>query len=139
MIVLDTTVVSEGLREVPDPSVMRWLESIPHHRRRITAITVGELLQGVFMLPDGVRRERLHLGVEGVLASLASQVLDVDSRSAPYFADIRASRRREGRPIEPSDAWIAAVCRRHDVPLATRNVKDFDGTGIAVINPWQPT
>lgn len=60
----------------------------------------------------------------------------MDARTAPYFADIVTKRDRESRPIGVMDAWIAAVCRRHDVPLATRNVRDFDGTGIDVINPW---
>ncbi|KGN36080.1 type II toxin-antitoxin system VapC family toxin [Knoellia subterranea] len=138
MIVLDTNLVSEVLRSEPNPGVVDWLRGVPHPVRRLSAITVGELLQGVFVLPEGRRRDQVHAGVEGVLLTFSGKVLDVDARSAPYFAEIRARRRHTGRPIRTADAWIAAVCRRWDVPLATRNVKDFEGTGIAVINPWEP-
>lgn len=136
MIILDTNVLSETLRPVPDPLVVNWLVALPHRLRRITVITAGELLQGVFALPDGRRRAELHEGVEGVLETFQGKVLDVDARAAPYFGDIGTTRAKAGRPIGPMDAWIAAVCRCHDAPLATRNVSDFDGTGIAVINPW---
>lgn len=57
-----------------------------------------------------------------------------DARCAHHYADIVTRRVAAGRPIDARDA----VCRRHDVPLVTRNVKDFEGTGIAVINPWEP-
>lgn len=134
--VLDTNVLSELLCPVPDERVVGWLAQLPHGQRCITVITAAELLQGVFVLPLGRRREQLNEAVEGVLATFRGGVLEADQRSAPYFADIRATRRRLGRPIGSMDAWIAAICRRHDVPLVTRNVKDFEGAGIAVINPW---
>lgn len=136
MIVLDTNVLSELLQPVPDGRVVEWLLELPHRQRRITVITAAELLQGVLVLPQGRRREQLNEAVENVLATFRGGVLDADQRAAPYFADIRATRRRLGRPIGSMDAWIAAICRRHDVPLLTRNVTDFQGTGIAVINPW---
>lgn len=138
MIVLDTNVVSEAMRPDPDGRVVEWMDSMPWRHLRITVITVGELVQGAFQLPRGHRRDVLEERIDAALMTYDGRVLDVDARTAPYFATIRASRRRAGRPVGISDAWIAAVCRRHDVPLATRNVKDFEGTGIAVINPWEP-
>ncbi|EAP99315.1 plasmid stability protein StbB [Janibacter sp. HTCC2649] len=138
MIVLDTNVVSETMRADPDGRVAEWMDTVPWRQTHITVITVGELLQGAFQLPDGRRRDALEAEIDAALMTFDGRVLDVDARTAPYFATIRASRRRAGRPIGISDAWIAAVCRRHDVPLLTRNVTDFEGTGIAVINPWEP-
>ncbi|WP_353953588.1 type II toxin-antitoxin system VapC family toxin [Knoellia sp. S7-12] len=139
MIVLDTNVLSETLQPAPDERVVEWLLELPHRHRRITVITAAELLQGVFVLPQGQRRDHLHEAVDSVLATFRGGVLDADTRTAPYFADIRATRRRLGRPIGAMDAWIAAICRRHDVPLATRNIRDFEDTGIAVMNPWVGT
>lgn len=136
MIVLDTNVVSEAMKPAPDPGVMSWLTSVPMSSVRLTVVTVAELLKGVFQLPEGHRRDAVQEHVEIVLAAYNGKLLDVDARTAPYFADIVTKRDREGRPIGVMDAWIAAVCRLHDVPLVTRNVKDFEGTGIAVINPW---
>lgn len=138
MIILDTNVVSEAVRPEPDGTVLAWLESVPWRRSRITLMTVAELLEGAFRMPAGRRRDAVQEHVDSLLMTYDGRVLGVDPRTAPYFAEIRASRRRHGRPIDVSDAWIAAACRRHDVPLATRHVKDFEGTGIAVINPWDP-
>ncbi|KGN32491.1 plasmid stability protein StbB [Knoellia sinensis KCTC 19936] len=138
MIVLDTDVLSEMLQPAPDEGVVTWLLNLPHQHRRITVVTAAELLQGVSRTAQARRRDQLHGAVEGILETFHGRILEADLRSAPYFADIRATRRRLGRPIGSMDAWIAAICRRHDVPLATRNVKDFDGTGIAVVNPWEP-
>lgn len=136
MIVLDTNVVSEGLRPSPDKHVSAWLDTIELSKVRISVVTAAEMLKGVFLLPHGRRREDLQERVDTALAFYNGRVLGIDSREAPYFADIMGSRARSGRPIGSMDAWIAATCRRHDVPLVTRNVKDFEGTGIAVINPW---
>ncbi|MFC7488982.1 type II toxin-antitoxin system VapC family toxin [Knoellia sp. CPCC 206453] len=137
MIILDTNVVSETMRPEPDGNVLAWLESMPWRLSHITVMTVAELLEGVFRMPAGRRRDAVQEQVDSLLMTYDGRVLGVDPRTAPYFAEIRASRRRHGRPIDVPDAWIAAACRRHDVPLVTRNVKDFEGTGIAVINPWE--
>lgn len=138
MIVLDTNVVSEAMKPAPDPCVMWWLPSVPAASVRLTVVTVAELLKGVFQLPEGRRRDSVQERVDLALAAYNGKLLDMDARTAPYFADIVAKRDREGRPIGVMDAWIAAVCRRHDAPLVSRNVQDFEGTGIAVINPWEP-
>jgi predicted nucleic acid-binding protein len=57
-------------------------------------------------------------------------------RPAKHYAAIASSRERAGKPIAGFDALIAAVCRCHSAALLTRNVTDFDGTGIEVIDPW---
>ena len=43
-----------------------------------------------------------------------------------------------GRPISMADAQIASICRKLRATLATRNIRDFDNTGIDVIDPWNP-
>lgn len=136
MIVLDTNVVSEAMKPAPDPGVAAWLTTVPMSSVRLTVVTVAELLEGVFRLPEGSRRDTVQEHVDRALAAYDGKLLDADARTAPYFADIVTKREHMGRPIGAMDAWIAAVCRRHDVPLVTRNVKDFESTGIAVINPW---
>lgn len=138
MIVLDTNIVSEAMRPDPDPSVVSWLASVPMSSVRLTVVTVAELLKGVFQLPQGRRRDSVQERVDLALAAYDGKLLDLDARTAPYFADIVTKRERMGRPIGVMDAWVAAACRRHDVPLVTRKIKDFEGTGIAVINPWDP-
>lgn len=137
MIVLDTNVVSEVLGSRPDPRVVAWLDEQPPDQVFTTAITVAELLSGVALLPHGARRAALGVRVARFLTGpMEGKVLDFDSDAALEYADVRRVRRDLGRPIDPLDAQIAAIARARGGTVATRNVRDFDGTGAAVENPW---
>ncbi len=103
-----------------------------------TAITEAELLYGIALLPDGRRRKGLTSFVDLMFAEeLAGRVIPFDSAAAREYADIAASRRRAGRPVPDADTQIAAIVRSRGATLATRNVSDFAGCGIAVVNPWE--
>jgi predicted nucleic acid-binding protein len=117
MIVLDTNVLSEALRPVPEPSVLDWLADQPSASLFTTAVTRGEILYGIRLLADGKRRKGLW-------------------DAADMYADIAASRRIAGKPISQFDAMIAAMARSRGAILATRNVKNFESCGIEVVNPW---
>ena len=139
MIVLDTNVVSELKRTEPHASVVGWVDSQPADRLFITAITVAELFYGVTRLADGRRKRELAGIIEAVVeADFAERVVSFDDVAARHYADIAAGRERAGRPISMVDAQIAAICRSHAAIVATRNVGDFAGTGVAVLNPWEP-
>ncbi|AKU16713.1 type II toxin-antitoxin system VapC family toxin [Luteipulveratus mongoliensis] len=138
MIVLDANVVSEMVRDAPDPRVLEWLDGIRASQACVTAVVLAELSAGVAVLPAGTRRDQLQSSLHRVLAGLSGHVIPFDEASASEYADVFASRRRMGRPASVLDAQIAATCRAHRLPLATRNVKDFEGLGLGLINPWQP-
>ena len=138
MIVLDTNVISELSRRVPDPGVLSWLDSLAVSDVATTAITAAELRYGVARLPDGHRKRELTVMVEGILTEdFHGRVLPFDERSSVQYADIVTGRERVGRPIGVADAQIAAVCRDLNAILATRNTADFEETGIELINPWE--
>jgi predicted nucleic acid-binding protein len=65
-------------------------------------------------------------------------MLPFDERAAVPYADIVTGRERIGRPIGVADAQIAAICRDLGATLATRNIPDFEETGIELVNPWEP-
>jgi predicted nucleic acid-binding protein len=137
MIVLDTNVLSEALRPVPEPSVLDWLADQSRASLFTTAVTRGEILYGIRLLSDGKRRQGLWDAVSKMFyEDFADHVLSFDSDAADMFAEIAASRRIAGKPISQFDAMIAAMARSRGAILATRNVKDFDDCGIDVINPW---
>lgn len=139
MIVLDTNVLSELIRNRPSARVVEWVDSRDPGALAITAITVGELLYGVARLDDGVRKARLQAGVRALVQEdFADRVLAFDAAAAERYADIVADRERRGRPVSAADAQIAAICRSNDATLATRNIRDFDATGIEVVDPWAP-
>ena len=138
MIVLDTNVISELSRRVPDPGVLSWLDSLAVSDVATTAITAAELRYGVARLPDGRRKRELTGMIEGILTEdFHGRILPFDERSSVQYADIVAGRGRVGRPIGVADAQIAAVCRDLNAILATRNPADFEETGIELINPWE--
>ena len=66
----------------------------------------------------------------------AEQVLPFDNAAAEQYALVVSQRDALGLPVDGFDAQIAAICRAHRAALATRNLRDFDKTGIEVINPW---
>jgi toxin FitB len=138
MIVLDTNVLSEVLRPVPEPSVLRWLASQSRGSLFTTTITRGEVLYGIRLLTDGKRRRGLWDAAQKIFSEdLADQVLSFDSDAADMYAEIAASRRTAGKPISQFDAMIVAMARSRGATLATRNVKDFEDCGVDVIDPWK--
>jgi len=137
MIVLDTNVLSETLRPVPEPSVLDWLANQPRASLFITTITRGEILYGIRLLSDGKRRRGLWDAAKKIFdEDFADQVLSFDGDAADMYAEIAASRRTAGKPISQFDAMIVAMARSRGAGLATRNVKDFENCGVDVVNPW---
>ena len=138
MIVLDTNVLSEGLRPRPSGNVLRWMQSEPITTLFTTAITEAELFFGAALLPAGRRRQALEGVITQLLATrFEERILSFDSAAAREFADIAASRRRIGRPIGEADGRIAAIARSRGAALATRNVGDFVNCGIDLIDPCE--
>ncbi len=137
MILLDTNILSELMRPAPGKGVEQWLADQPDASVFISAITEAELRYGVALLPAGKRRTTLAAVIEDMLGEdFTGRILPFDSAAAVAFAEIAATRRQAGRPIAQADAQIAAIARSRGAALATRNVPDFEGCGIDVVNPW---
>lgn len=135
MIVLDTDVVSEPLRSTPSLQVLAWLGENSGDLA-ITAVTVGEMLRGVRMLPHGRRREGLAGAVERLLGDHGDRVLPYDDRAARMYAALQEDRRTSGRPLGTEDGMIAAIARVHGAGVATRNTRDFEDLGLDLVDPW---
>jgi toxin FitB len=137
MIILDTNVISELMRTTPATAVVHWANGRPATSLYLTSITQAEILHGIQLLPRGKRRDTLATAAAAVFEhNFAGRVLPFGSDAAIAYAGIAAARRRAGRPISVFDAQIAAIARAHDADLATRNVDDFEGCGVDVIDPW---
>jgi predicted nucleic acid-binding protein len=137
MILLDTNVISELMRADPAPDVLDWFGRQDATGLFISAITEAELRTGVAILPAGQRRDGLQAALDDMLdKDFLDRILPFNSPAARAYADIAVRRRAAGRPISDADCQIAAIARSVGAPVATRNVKDFDGCRIVVINPW---
>lgn len=137
MILLDTNVVSELMKSAPEPAVLAWIDAIPAATVFVSAITRAEILYGIALVPDGKRRDRLEQAAHTAFETyFRGRVLPFDSEAADAFAQLAAGRRQAGRPISQPDAQIAAIARSRGAELATRNVPDFEGCGVEIVNPW---
>ncbi len=137
MMVLDTNVVSELMRPRPSPVVEQWVRGETSDELYTTAVTVAEIGYGIERLPDGARKTLLAATAQQLFSTFSDHVLAFDAAAAGIYGAIVSGRDQAGAPIDGFDAQIAAICRVHGASLATRNVKDFDRTGINVIDPWK--
>lgn len=138
MIILDTNVISEAMKNTPNTQVLAWIAEQPTASLFTTTLSQAEILYGIELLTNGRRRADLLAAAHPVFdVDFAGRVLPFDSDAAVAFSYIAAERKNAGHPISHIDAMIAAVARSRGARLATRNVPDFTDCGIAVINPWE--
>jgi toxin FitB len=136
MILVDTNVWSETMRPTPDPAVVSWLRTRSHDAA-ISTITIGELLTGLALLPDGRRKDFLTVHIEGLITRARDRSYTYDEQAARALPTIMAARKRIGREVsKPVDAMIAAVAASRGMAIATRNISDFAGMGVELIDPW---
>lgn len=134
---LDTNVLSELLRAVPEPRVLEWFAAQPSETLLVSAVTQAEMMLGAKLMPAGKRRVALQAALSAMFSDdFAGRVLPFDSAAVAAYVDIVSARRVAGRPISQFDAQIAAIAFQSGARLATRNVDDFESCGIAVVNPW---
>jgi predicted nucleic acid-binding protein len=138
MILVDTNVVSELMRPAPAPAVLAWFATQAAADLFLSAVSEAELRAGAACLPAGRRRDALTAAIDAMVAEdFAGRLLAFDSPAARSYALIAAARRAAGQPIAQADCQIAATAHAHGAAVATRNVADFLGCGIAVIDPWK--
>lgn len=136
MIILDTNVVSEPLKPKPDAAVLAWLDRQAPETLYLTSITLSELQAGIEILPAGKRRTALQGVTSELITRFDGRILSFDHDSAYAFGRAFAGTQKAGDPIHFGDCAIAAIAITHGFALATRNVRDYKGAGIELINPW---
>jgi predicted nucleic acid-binding protein len=136
MIILDTNVVSETQRAMPDARVLAWLDAQSAESLFLTSITLAEMRFGVAVLPEGKRRTKLTALIDRVAELYAGRILPFEHGSAQPYAELMARSRAAGRALGLPDAYIAAIAAQHGFEVATRDAAAFEAAGVAVINPW---
>jgi hypothetical protein len=138
MIILDTNVVSDSSHLRSHPSVQDWLSRQRQTDLFICTPVVAELSYGIERLPTGTRRSFL----EEWLARLENEgfpnrVLTFDRRAAHEFGKVLHLRTTKGRPIKTMDALIASIAKAEGAAVATRDIADFTGLGLELVNPFE--
>ena len=134
---LDTNVLSELIRPKPNPNVVAWFKPLPAETLHVSVLTLGELRQGVENTVNSIRREKLRLWLETVVAGwFGNRVLPVDAAIADRWGRLIAA---TARPLPAVDSLVAATALVHGLRIVTRNVRDFNLPGVDVIDPWIAT
>ncbi|MGA2590777.1 MAG: type II toxin-antitoxin system VapC family toxin [Bryobacteraceae bacterium] len=135
---LDTNVISEWVRPLPDPNVIAWLAEADEDRVFLSVTSFAEVRQGIELLPDGRRRDRLTLWLtEELPARFEGRILPIDRRIAEAWGVVTVRGRKAGVTLGSMDAFFAATAETHSLTLVTRNVKDFAALGIRLLDPWE--
>lgn len=136
-LLLDTNVLSEVTKPRPEGRVLEWLDGLDEDRTLISVVSIAEIRRGVALMDNGRKRDAL---VEWLARDLPQRferrVIPVDERVALAWGDLMGDAKRSGRGMSSMDGLIAATAIAHDLALATRNTKDFEGFGIELIDPW---
>ena len=137
MIILDTDVLSDLMRDRPDHAVEQWLDHQPRTSIWTTSVTIMEIRFGLAVMPLGRRRAGLQREFEATLnETLEDRVIAFDAIAAEATARLMAERRRRGTTGDLTDTMIARIAIAHQATLATRNTRHFDDLPVPVVNPW---
>lgn len=134
-LIVDANVLSEMSRPQPDPSVVSFFNRNPD--LWLSVVVVHELEFGILRLDPGRRRDRYRDTLSAHLARYGDRLLPVGRREAVLAAEMRARAASTGRVVHVADALIAGTAKANDLAVATRNVRDFEGLGVEVVNPWE--
>jgi len=136
---LDTNCLSELVRAHPEPRVLQWIESADESLLYLSVLTLGEIRKGVAGLPPSQRRTKLETWLELELrARFAGRVLGIDGAIADRWGILAAAAKRSGRALSAIDGLLAATALHHNLTIVSRNISDFAGTPVPMVNPWQP-
>lgn len=137
-VILDTNVVSELIRSTIDPNVDDWFSRQDEAELFLTTITEAELLFGPPGMPQGPLRDAYVAALDRILSvEFIDRILPFDRSAANSYRIVRAAREATGRGIDDADCFIAAIAESVGAAVATRNVRDFIGCGVEIINPWE--
>lgn len=134
---IDTCVLSEYKKPVPEMKVLDWLAAQPDETMYVSVLTFGELEKGISRMPDSTKKHNLKVFLGELQRQYGSNLLDVDLLVMRRWAAMIAALESKGRPMPVIDSLIAATALEHNLTIVTRNEADFADTGTSVLNIWK--
>ncbi|MBA2919179.1 PIN domain-containing protein [Sphingomonas sp. MAH-20] len=135
MILLDTNVVSELMKEAANPAVERWY-LLNEEETVLPSIALAELTYGVARLSTGAKRRMLEARLTEWRVRYSGRTVPFGPAAAMRYGPMLASVVASGRTMSLPDAQIAAIALEEDALVATRNIADFEPSGVSLVNPW---
>lgn len=131
MYLVDTNIVSEARRGTPQ--AVTWLRSVDPASVYLSVITLGEIMRGIALKQQSDPRAAANLAewLRRLRHDHADRILPITAQIAVEWGRLAAS-----RPRGDAHGLIAATAIVHDLVVVTRNVDDFDDSGVVVVDPW---
>ena len=134
---LDTCLISELVKKVPNSAVVSWLDTQDEQSFYLSVLTIGELQKGISKLPDGTRKDELQAWVEHDLTlRFMGRIIDIDLETVLIWGRLQGEVEQKGVTLPVMDSLIAATAKAHGLVVVTRNVKDIERCQVRVCNPW---
>jgi predicted nucleic acid-binding protein len=134
---LDTCLISELVRPAPDPGVLNWIAQQDESSLFLAAVSLGELKRGIEKLAAGKRKTFLHQWLtENVIQRFGDRILPLGADVCLRWGETQAQLEKLGQPMPAIDGLIAAIALQHQLTVVTRNTRDMQASGAALINPW---
>lgn len=134
---LDTNVISDVMRPVPNEGLIAWFAGVAEVQLYLSTMTIAEISQGIHLLPQGKRRERLEAWSRvDIRDRYQERILAIDSAVALACGELAGIARRRGQVLGIADGFIAATALVHGLTLVSRNIRDFTGLEVELVNPF---
>jgi predicted nucleic acid-binding protein len=134
---LDTCVLSELRHPKGHPGVRRAVAALHEEELFVSVISIGEILKGISLLPEGLRKHALASWLNTLERDYGDRILPIDRDVCRRWGELTAHAQRAGRPVSATDGLIAATALHHGLQVMTRDTADFEPTGVSLLNPWQ--
>ena len=134
---IDTCVISELVKPVPNIRVTNWLQSASADALFLSVLTIGEVRKGLVKLPDSKKKEKLTLWLNSLLKDYNDRIIPIDLTVSENWGIIQGNAEKSGTPMSTIDGLIAAAASTHNLTLVTRNESDFTPGQIPIMNPWE--
>ncbi len=132
---LDTNILSELVSKKPNQAVVDWFDAVPNESLYLSVLSLGEIRKGIEKVKNKKRKNQLAVWLEYDLPGwLEDRILVVGQAIADRWGRLEYE---VGRTLPAVDGLLAATALHHDLEIVTRNEKDFQFPGLAVINPWK--
>ena len=133
---LDTCVFSEFVKPAFNEAVMEFISEQDESLLFISSMTLGELHKGIQDLANSKKKTNLFIWIGAIEEQFEGRVLPFDNECAIEWAQLCSDTEKKGKKMAAFDSIIAAVARKNNLCLVTRNVKDFQHSGLEFLNPW---
>ncbi|OQX01618.1 MAG: VapC toxin family PIN domain ribonuclease [Desulfobacteraceae bacterium IS3] len=134
---LDTCLISELSKSVPNQKVIEWLKKISSDSLFLSVITIGEIRKGLSKLQSSEKKERLTDWLDTLLKLYRKRILSIDLRIAEKWGLLQGNAEKIGKPMSSVDSLLAATAIVNNLTLVTRNESDFEVGEVPIINPWK--